>query len=346
MKIYTTEPVKIKNTGISSFPLLTTLHDINQNNYRSSESFEIVNSVTECDVAIISQTINFYFKHDLTHIPEALVKEAQAHHKPVWGVHYGDRELRPIYKNVYLFQNAINPKRSDQYNHIIPSWISDPYLDYDREFEPMAFTEKPKIGFCGYATNSIQELIQGFRSYFIHVIFLSPKHLYPANLYFPAHVRHKYLKFFETLKQVDANIIYREKYRAGGDKNPKLKAKTTKEFFDNIYENQYTLCLRGGGNFSVRFFQTIAMGRIPIFIDLNSTFPFREVIQEQNLIPILKKGEEKKWEQQINEFHQSWKSNFEELQLKLRAFWKEYYQKDSFFKNFYQQHHAKVKEEG
>ena len=42
--------------------------------------------------------------------------------------------------------------------------------------------------------------------------------------------------------------------------------------------NLFTLCYRGGGNFSVRFYETLMMGRIPIQINSSSIFPYENKI--------------------------------------------------------------------
>ena len=50
------------------------------------------------------------------------------------------------------------------------------------------------------------------------------------------------------------------------------------DFFKNMSNNTFILCMRGAGNFSYRFFETMMMGRIPIIINSNQVFPFEEII--------------------------------------------------------------------
>ena len=59
------------------------------------------------------------------------------------------------------------------------------------------------------------------------------------------------------------------------------------EYFQNLNENLYCLCVRGGGNFSFRFGELLMMGRIPILLDTDCILPFRESIPyETNCILI------------------------------------------------------------
>src|SRR4030095_15269602 len=50
------------------------------------------------------------------------------------------------------------------------------------------------------------------------------------------------------------------------------------EFLDNILGSDYVLCSRGFGNFSYRFYESLACGRIPVLIDTDCVLPFDFVI--------------------------------------------------------------------
>ena len=62
-------------------------------------------------------------------------------------------------------------------------------------------------------------------------------------------------------------------YKINSDQDRK---KTTAEFFKNIEQNPYTFCMRGGGNFSVRFYETLIMGRIPVLVDTDVRLPLAD----------------------------------------------------------------------
>ena len=50
------------------------------------------------------------------------------------------------------------------------------------------------------------------------------------------------------------------------------------EFYQNLERNLFTFCLRGSGNFSVRFYETLMMGRIPVLIDTDVRLPYHNNI--------------------------------------------------------------------
>ena len=59
------------------------------------------------------------------------------------------------------------------------------------------------------------------------------------------------------------------------------------EFLKNMNNNLYSLCARGGGNYSFRFGESLMMGRIPILIDTDCILPFEnEIPYDTNCVRI------------------------------------------------------------
>ena len=46
----------------------------------------------------------------------------------------------------------------------------------------------------------------------------------------------------------------------------------------NMQQSPFNLCTRCNGNFSMRFYQTLSCGRIPVFTDTDIELPFSDVI--------------------------------------------------------------------
>lgn len=81
------------------------------------------------------------------------------------------------------------------------------------------------------------------------------------------------MKLLARSPLVETRFVVRKRYR-GGATSAEARDKTTREFYQNIAETDYTLCVRGGGNFSKRFYETLAMGRIPMLLDTDCLLPF------------------------------------------------------------------------
>ena len=155
--------------------------------------------------------------------------------------------------------------------------------------------------------------------------------LEPQTWYAAPFMRYKYLKRLERNKAIDTNIIYRTRYRAGIRKNRSID-KTTYEFYENINDSDYIFNLRGAGNFSVRFYQTLAMGRIPVLIDTDCLLPLEGIIDWTKHCIRIPKGKEHEMEQRLVDFHQKLtQETFEEIHKANRNLWENYLTLSSFF---------------
>ena len=55
------------------------------------------------------------------------------------------------------------------------------------------------------------------------------------------------------------------------------------EYVRNMVESDYALCLRGGGNFSYRLYESLCCGRIPVIVDTDLILPFPDRIDWRSL---------------------------------------------------------------
>lgn len=152
----------------------------------------------------------------------------------------------------------------DLYDHVIPSLTQDyivlhtgiikskklhnhfsfPFLfePINVKFEPIQ-NVKPSISFCGF--------------YFSHI------------------ERKKDIDFFISNKaKISTNFILLNQFWGGKPHDPDL----VKNFSTNMQQSPFNLCTRGNGNFSMRFYQTLSCGRIPVFTDTDIELPFSDVI--------------------------------------------------------------------
>lgn len=105
------------------------------------------------------------------------------------------------------------------------------------------------------------------------------------------------------------------------------------KFVENIIESDYTLCVRGLGNNSVRFFETLCCGRIPVFVNTDSTLPFDNLIDWKSLCVWVEEKDIDNIAAAVVEFHNNIsEEEFLNLQEKLREIWEEYLTPIGFFK--------------
>lgn len=104
---------------------------------------------------------------------------------------------------------------------------------------------------------------------------------------------------------------------------PKFKGK--REFIKNMSDNKYIFCMRGNGNFSYRFYETLCYGRVPVLINTDTILPLENIIDWDKHIIFINPEEIKNLPSIIKERKFDLKAN--------RELWEEYFSPHGFLKN-------------
>lgn len=104
-------------------------------------------------------------------------------------------------------------------------------------------------------------------------------------------------------------------------------------FYKNMTENLFTLCVRGWGNYSYRFCQTICMGRIPILVDTDCVLPFEETFNYDKYIVRVKPDQN--IVEAVNRFYNTNKESLINIQEQLYTFGNEYLTPVGFLQNLH-----------
>lgn len=263
------------------FPVLLDIHFLKSES--ALANFQIIDELENADVVIVPVAINYFFKHKKQQELNQFIDKALALNKKVWVYSAGDFGIT-FRNDVTVFRLGGFQSKLSKNEKIMPLFVSDPYtyvLNTDWYF--LDKTEKPTIGFVGNANGSFSKKIKE------NLIFLklNLKRQFDKSIgdYQPffssSSVRYKVLKNLEKNKSIFCNFIYRNSYRGGVQTENEMK-QSTKEFFQNIENNLYTICIRGAGNFSVRFYETLMMGRIPVVVMSDAKLPMENEINWKN----------------------------------------------------------------
>lgn len=116
--------------------------------------------------------------------------------------------------------------------------------------------------------------------------------------------------------------------------NPSVNKKQGREnFLKNLEENAFILCPRGCGNFSYRFYETMAYGRIPVYIDTDSVLPFENLIDYREEIVYVDEKDLDKLPEKIKEYKEKYDGKIVERQQRCREIWENYLSPNGFLKN-------------
>jgi len=284
------------------------------------------------DVAFLPFTLNYYSKYNKVEIFMNFLKQMQKFKIKVFVWVEGDQDVIFNHPDC-IFIKYVGYKSNKIPNVIIqPGDLKDDLLKkyYDGQLVIREKNNKPSIGFVGmadYPTVKLALLI--IKQCLKHCQYFFQNTLFESEPVIPYFIHRKAtLERIKNTKEISSNFILRKTFAEGirtNDPNARLV------FIDNIINNDYTFCMRGGGNYSIRFYETLCLGRVPIFIDTNCVLPFEEKIDWKNLCLWVDENNIDRIGELIIDFHSSiTNKEFKERQLYAREVWEKYLSKEGF----------------
>jgi len=148
-------------------------------------------------------------------------------------------------------------------------------------------------------------------------------------------MRSRALEFLHRHPGIETSFVIRNEYT--GPKAFDGADERARAYFANIYETDYTLCLRGYGNWSYRFYETLACGRIPIFIDTDCVLPGSSMIDWKKYCVWVDQSEIGQIGEKVADFHASISnSDFIEMQMACRQLWLEHLTLEGFMSHLHE----------
>lgn len=285
-------------------------------------------NIEDADFAFLPMNLEYYYVKGLQDQMNSFIDKAKIAGKPVFAANDGDAGVKYDLNGVIvLCQNGYqSTRKNNEYGH--PFIVDDPLPIYFncKEIFIRDKREKPVIGFDGLAGESIFKIIINVLRGLLHNIkFCLGRTIFAKNKLIPGTVyRDRALKAIENDYRVVSNFNRRTQFRAGA-KTPEEQKKKTREFYENMRDSDYILCCRGVGNFSKRLYETLAMGRIPVFINTDCILPFDTIIDWRKYCVWVEQDEITYIGDKIMEFHNKLSNEeFQSLQIACRKMWKEY----------------------
>lgn len=160
-----------------------------------------------------------------------------------------------------------------------------------QEFRPKPHTVKPIVGFCGAVWEDRKPLLDAL----------------------------------EAHPDIETQFIRRDSFWGGGLD----KTVVRKEFEENLDACHYTMCNRGAGNFTMRFYQALSVGRIPLYIDTDMQLPYESKIDWDTAVI---RG--RTIEEVVRKLLDSWQQeDVKERQARCHAIHRQYFQPSIYVNN-------------
>lgn len=308
------------------------------------KNFIIEDKLENADVVFLPLTLNYYIINKKINIVDDLVARAKEKNKTTFVWVDGDYQANYNKIGCVLLKYSGFQSKSKQKHLIIPGDMKYDLLKkyYDGKITVSQKEKYPKIGFVGLADYTLAKSIlmilkNSFNKYIFNDSILELDQIIP----YPIH-RRSILKRIEKSNKIKSEFIYRKNFAVGIDNN---NSKQRMEFIKNIINNNYTICMRGSGNYSIRFYETLCLGRIPLFINTDCILPFENEINWKEICIWVENYEIPYIIEKIHDAHHSMtKNQFIEKQIYCRELWLKYLSKEGFytqFHNFIEKYHIK-----
>jgi hypothetical protein len=234
--------------------------------------FEIVSEPALADFFLIPY--NFFHIKDRHEIINYFDDLARSYEKKILIFALGDSSEFVSVSNSIVFRTSQYRSVIKTNEIIIPAFVPD--MLRGKPLVTLTKKEKATVGFCGWA----EFKTKGQRAkFFIKNMFLKfgPRR---QGIYF----RSKAMTSLNSSNLVNTDFLIRSNHFGNrktiiGD--PLL---VRKEYVNNILNSDFILSPKGDGNYSVRFYETLSLGRVPLLIDTDTPLPLEEDIKYQDFI--------------------------------------------------------------
>lgn len=296
------------------------------------ELYDYTEHLEAADIHVLPFAINYYYLHKKLFLAKQAYEKAERLNKPFFIWIEGDFDLLHHFPNAIYLKNA--SFRSRQYkNEIIRAGdVRKDLLEeyYQGKLSIRSKRPAPVVGFDGLASYPFIRLLgligQNLRD---RVDILTGVRPYDPPPLFPLLLRRRrLLKRLADHPDIETHFNLRRAFAQGtrqNDPNARL------EFIQNIYNTDYTLCIRGSANYSLRLYETMCLGRIPLFLNTDCILPFEEQIDWKGAVAWIEESEETRIAEALLDFHKSLTPDeFKERQHYCREIWLKYLSKEGY----------------
>jgi len=205
---------------------------------------------------------------------------------------------------------------------IIPTLVEN-FRDSARQVPTLEWDLIPKVSFMGWAVVAKpitdKKIVKG----------LAPASGLISSLVFPTPpsigtvLRKKAIELIESDLRIESNFMIHDRYFHHYTED--FQKNNLQDYVKSMSDTHYVLTIRGCGNYSIRLFETLAIGRIPIMVDTNQFLPFEDEIPWKEISVWVPFDNFKSISEYICAFHSNLDGRlFVELTSKIEEIYEEY----------------------
>jgi hypothetical protein len=213
----------------------------------------------------------FVYPHRADEDPDQVARVAeQAARRQVGCVFFawGDADAPVSVPYGAVYRQSLYSDKKLPNERAMPAFCADPRLATGAPIASRQLRPQPAVGFYGFVGNPLQRSL--YR--------LGGRGDKADRLAFRARI----LKNLARHPAIESKFIWRRANWAGNpdraQRNPDNNLRDWRNFVANLGDSDYSLAVRRKGNFCYRFYEILAAGRIPIFVNARSVLPFEDEI--------------------------------------------------------------------
>ncbi|MFH0851556.1 MAG: exostosin family protein, partial [Candidatus Peregrinibacteria bacterium] len=137
------------------------------------------------------------------------------------------------------------------------------------------------IGFCGWAQyKNAKNAIGSFLQALPHETYALLTG-YPQSQSFikGLYLRRRILARLSRSALIRTNFLLRSSHSAHAKTIRLDPVQARREYIDNMLASDFALCIRGDGNYSLRFYEALSLGRVPILLNTDVRLPLEGVVE-------------------------------------------------------------------
>ena len=188
---------------------------------------------------------------------------------------------------------------------------------------------KPTVGFSGWATLSSWQTMRALVKELptrIHGLWDGRFRAHKKGIFF----RQQALRVLSNSPRVGTSFVARSSYSGHLDTASASAEALQREFVDNLIETDYALDVRGDANNSIRLFEILSLGCIPLVVDTERNFPFSDILDYSSFACIVDFRDIEKLPEKLMEFHATLTpEKYVEMQRRARAAYQDYFRVDA-----------------
>lgn len=228
--------------------------------------FERVSNIAQADSVMAPHEYGYLSKYP-TYFLECQKLAEEAHKLLLISAYQDDPSPINIPGTIIIRPSAYRSSLG-QNEILIPAYVEDVGERYGKN--PLGKGETPIISFAGKAGFS------GILEYTKYLIrnYIVQQGPYKQGLYF----RRRALAALKQDSRIILKTILRRHYSAHRNTVEVPPEQAREEYIRSIHDSHFILAPRGDGNYSLRFYETLSLGRIPIVIDTDMPLPLEDQI--------------------------------------------------------------------